>query len=349
MQPDADILIAGGGPAGLAAGIRAAQRGLDAVILEPEPAPIDKACGEGLMPAALDQLETLGVDPEALEGYPFRGVRYLDARDPRIRATGEFPSAAGKGVRRLELHRVLAERADELGVEQCRRRVREPEVIDDAGVKAAGLCGRYLVGADGLHSTVRRKLGVEVDERGTARYGIRRHFRLEPWTDRVEVHWSGEAEAYVTPVGPETIGVAMLFEEAGRYEELLDSFPILRRRLAGAEPVTDQQGGGPFDQRVQHRVVERVLLVGDAAGYVDPLTGEGVALAVETACAAVDAIADGEADRYEDEWRRRTREYFWLTGGLLTLTRPRWTHQPLISLLDRVPGLFDWVLGRLGG
>lgn len=350
MNVDTQILIAGGGPAGLAAGIRAAQHGLQATIVEPKSPPIDKACGEGLMPAALERMAQLGVEVDRLVGHPFRGIRYVDAEDPSRTAMGDFPTGPGKGVRRVELHRALADRAAELGVQRREGRVDAVERGADF-VEAAGLRARWLIGADGLHSTVRRELGMDAGmrKRHPRRFGIRRHYAVAPWVDRVEVHWSGRAEAYVTPVGPETVGVAMLFEESGRFDELLEYFPRLRGRIRGAEQLSEDRGGGPFEQRVPRRVDDsgRVLLVGDAAGYVDPLTGEGVALAVETACAAVESIVEGRPHDYEQEWRRRTREYFLLTEGLLTLTRPRWTHRPLIALLDTIPGVFDWFLGRL--
>jgi flavin-dependent dehydrogenase len=340
-----DILIAGGGPSGLAAGIHAAQLGLDAVIVEPKPAPIDKACGEGLMPGALVHLERLGVD--RLDGHPIRGIRYLDAYQPKRSATGDFSQPA-LGVRRLELHEQLSKRADELGVERIDGRV-EDFTQHQTHVKAAGLSARFLIGADGLHSRVRRELDVGREPRHPERYGVRRHFRCAPWADRVEVYWGRRGEAYVTPVGSETVGVAFLVPGGGRFSELLDHFPALAARIDGAECVSQARGGGPFEQRVAKRVDRRVLLVGDAAGYLDPLTGEGVALGVQTASAAVEAIAGGRAQHYEKRYRQITRDYYWLTGLLLQVSRRRRLHAPMIDLLDRLPFLFDGALAVLGG
>ena len=346
MNYDTDILVVGGGPAGLAAAIRARQRGLRATVLEPNDAPIDKACGEGLMPAARVRLEELGVGP--LEGMPFRGVRYRDARDASIAAEGEFGGGAGLGVRRVELHRGVSERADEVGVERRRRRA---DVIDvDAdGVEVDGLTARWLIAADGLHSTVRQRLGLDAQPAGPRRYGIRRHYRCAPWVDRVEVQWSRAGEAYITPVAPDTVGVAILFRQKGRFDDLLGAFPVLQERLEGSDVVSRDRGAGPFLQSARRKVAGRALLVGDAAGYVDALTGEGVAMAVETACAAVDAIAEGQPDRYESDYRRITRNYRWLTRGLVEATQFRAVHRPLIRLLDAVPPLFDGCLRLLGG
>jgi flavin-dependent dehydrogenase len=318
---------------------------LDCAVIEPKPAPIDKACGEGLMPAALERLEALGV--RDIDGHPFAGIRYVDAYDPARTATGDF-ARPGLGVRRTELHRRLSQAAERAGVERIQGHV--DQVDQRAGhVSAAGHLARYLIAADGLHSQIRRQLDVALEPRRPARFGVRRHFRRAPWCDRVEVHWGSRGEAYVTPVGPETVGVAFLVPDGGRFDELLDHFPVLAARIHGAESVSKARGGGPFEQRVERRVVGRVLLVGDAAGYLDPLTGEGVALGVATACAAVEAIAADAPHAYERRYRSLTREYYWMTGLLLEISRRRWLHGTMIDMLDRVPPLFDGCLALLGG
>ena len=92
---DCDVLVAGGGPAGLAAAIGAARAGRSVVIAEPRAGIIDKACGEGLMPGALARLGALGI--ESVPGMPFRGIRYCDARDPERVAVGDFPGVPGRG------------------------------------------------------------------------------------------------------------------------------------------------------------------------------------------------------------------------------------------------------------
>ncbi len=149
-----DVLVAGGGPAGLATAIRCAQAGLSVTVAEPRAVPIDKACGEGLMPSAVARLAALGVRPA---GHPLRGIRYLDASH---RADARFRHGDGLGVRRTTLHAALAVRAAELTIPVLP--VRVTSVIQDGGgVTAAGLRARYLVAADGLHSTVRRACGLD--------------------------------------------------------------------------------------------------------------------------------------------------------------------------------------------
>ncbi|HWD75757.1 MAG TPA: FAD-dependent monooxygenase, partial [Solirubrobacteraceae bacterium] len=146
-----DVLVVGGGPVGLATAIRCALAGLSVTVAEPRGTPIDKACGEGVMPAAVRRLAALGVNPD---GHPLLGIRYVDERH---HADARFRHGAGLGVRRTVLHAALAERAAALGIPVLPTRVTAFEQCH-SHVVAAGAEARYLVAADGLHSTIRRVL-----------------------------------------------------------------------------------------------------------------------------------------------------------------------------------------------
>jgi flavin-dependent dehydrogenase len=348
-----DVLVVGGGPVGLATAIRCALAGLSVTVAEPRAAPVDKACGEGVLPAAVRRLAALGVTPD---GYPLRGIRYLDAGH---RADAPFRHGDGLGVRRTVLHAALGARAAALGIPVIPARVTTFE-RHGGHVTAAGVEARYLVAADGLHSTIRRLLereapsvhrnGVLGSRSPVPRYGLRRHFRVAPWTDLVEVHWTPEAEAYVTPVSADIVGIALLFGRplgaAGRdaagsedmraaaggdgagadFAARLSAFPALRQRLGDAPPASEVRGAGPMRQNVRRRVHGRVLLVGDASGYVDALTGEGIGVGLAqaealAACLAVDRPAD-----YERAWHRASGPAWRFTAGLL------WSrNQPLLG------------------
>ncbi len=173
-------------------------------------------------------------------------------------------------------------------------------------MRAAGLRARWLVAADGLHSPLRRSLGLDLPARGVRRYGQRRHYRMTPWTDFVEVHWSGGGEAYVTPVGHDLVGVAILSSGRRGFEEHLSAFPGLVERLRGPA-VTPVRGAGPLRQHVRARRSGRVLLVGDAAGYVDALTGEGISLAVRSAEILTRCLREDRPQDYEGAWLRLSR------------------------------------------
>jgi flavin-dependent dehydrogenase len=350
-----DLVVVGGGPVGLLAAIEARRAGLRVVVVEPRTTPVDKACGEGLMPGALAALHRLGVDPA---GHPITGVAYTSA-DGAQRAEHAFGAGPGRGVRRTVLQEALAARATALGVRVVPGRVRELTqdgasvrlVLDGAGAPAR-LDARWVIAADGLHSTVRRLLGVSVASDGR-RYAVRRHASVAPWSSHVEVHWGPGVEAYVTPVASDEVGVAVLGPRTAdlRLDAALAELPALRERLAGAPWASAQRGAGPLRQRVGARVVERVLLVGDAAGYVDALTGEGLMIGAATARAAVEAVVAADActtpaaavarlHAYEGEWRRLTRSYRWLTTALVASTHARLARSRVVPLAASAPRLF---------
>lgn len=337
-----DVLVVGGGPTGLAAAIGAALAGLETVLLEPRRGVIDKACGEGLMPGALGELARLGVAPALAQ--PFAGIRYVDGART---ATARFASP-GAGVRRTVLHEALSKRADAVGV--VRREQRADGVRQDAnGVETSGIRARWLVAADGLHSPIRRQLGLLLPPRHAPRLGARRHFACAPVPDCVEVHLASGAEAYVTPIRADEVGVAILYAGSRRvpFTELLDRFPALSATLR--EPRSRERGAGPFEQRVRRRVAGRVLLAGDAAGYLDPLTGEGLHLGFASARLAVEAVRRREPAAYERRWRRRALAPWLLTAVLLNVRRTPALAPSLVPVLTHAPWLFGAGLRVLAG
>ncbi|MFZ0323476.1 MAG: NAD(P)/FAD-dependent oxidoreductase [Actinomycetes bacterium] len=343
-----DVLVVGGGPIGLATAIDAHCRGLHVVVVEPRAAPIDKACGEGLMPSALDRLHTLGVDPQ---GRAFGGIRYLEANGGR-QVAASFRKGQGRGVRRTTLHQALGDRASLHGVETVQGRLvgLRQDHADVAVTLASGqiLTSRFVVGADGLHSRTRRAAGIEASSGPRPRFGLRRHFQTSPWSSFVDVHWADGVEAYVTPVSDCSVGVALLTERRGHgWDALLERFPPLVERL-GSVPTTDPvMGSGPLRQRVTRRVRGRVVLVGDAAGYVDALTGEGIAIGLESARIAVDAIVSEDLTGYEARWRRVTRRSRWLTHAALFAAQHDSVRRSVVPASARWPRAFSMVVNGL--
>ncbi|MBA0044752.1 NAD(P)/FAD-dependent oxidoreductase [Mycobacteroides sp. LB1] len=335
---DADLLIVGGGPAGLACALRARRQGLTVIVAEPRTSPIDKACGEGLMPGGLAELLELDVDPA---GMPLCGITYLSERR---RAQADFTGGTGRGVRRTTLHTALAERAKSTGTQSIAMRVSEVNQ-DRAGVSAAGIRAKWMIAADGLHSPVRRALGIATTAGRPHRHGVRRHYAMAPWSQYVEVYWSPWGEAYVTPVQPDLVGVAIL----SRHKQPdLAWFGQLSARLCDARP-GPARGCSSLRQVVSRRVEGRVLLVGDAAGYEDALTGEGVSLAVKQAAAAIDAIVNDTPQSYEAAWHQVTRRYRYLTRGLVLATAPRLTRKAIVPASALAPALFRRAVNTLAG
>ncbi len=340
-----DLLIAGAGPAGLATALYAARAGLDVTVVDPRVAtenqkPIDKACGEGLMPGAVRALAELGVEPP---GRPFRGIGYV-AGDHRAEAL--FRSGAGLGVRRTDLHTCLLSAVRAAGVPVLPRAVGSV-TQDENAVAAADLTARYLVAADGLHSPIARSLSLDVPVRGARqRWGLRRHYEIQPWSDLVQVHWSERSEAYVTPVGSGLVGVAVLSGDRAGFDAQLAAFPALVERLTGTEGGA-VRGAGPLRRRTSSRVAGRVLLVGDAAGYVDALTGEGIAVSLACARSLVDCVVTGRPADYEARWRRDSRRYRALTSSLLWASGRRTIRRAIVPAAQRVPWVFSGAVGQL--
>lgn len=325
-------MIAGGGPAGLAAALHATAAGMSVLVREPREGVVDKACGEGVMPAGLAHLHALGVDPD---GQAIRGIRYCA---PGRRAQTPFRGPPGRGVRRTELHRALRAAVLDAGIPIEHRRVRTVR-HEGGGVLVDEAPAGFLIVADGLHSPLRRQLGLNQPAPGPVRYGLRQHARLAPWTDYVEVHWSAHAEAYVTPVGPQEVGIAILTTNRAPYPQHLAAFSELRRRLAGTEPTSPVRGAGPLHQRARRRVAGRVLLIGDAAGYVDAITGEGISLALAQAKAAIGAIGADQPHDYERAWRQIVRRHRILTRSLLAVGDSA-ARGLLVPVAQQLPRLF---------
>jgi len=329
-----DLVVVGGGPAGLAVAVHARLADVRVTVLDRRRPPVDVACGEGVMPEGVAALLRLGVRLEPGQAMPFRGIRFLG---DGVSAEGTFPSGDGLGIRRTTLHRALSGRAEDLGAE-LRWGVKVTGLRPD-GVETDGglVAGRLVVGADGRRSNVRTWSGLDGAPVRRRRFGVRRHVDVEPWTDRVEVYWADGAEAYVTPVGPRTVGVALLWSgERTDFDRLITRFPELHERIGRATAVSDDRGAGPLEQRARGVVAGRVALVGDASGYVDAISGEGLGLAFRQAEALVSAYVQGDLPAYRSAHRGISRHPIRMTRLLLLLSdHPRLRRRVLHRLAER--------------
>ena len=291
------------------------------------------------MPAGVQKLSQLGVP---VDGYRLAGIRYIDGGHS---AEAAFRDGEGRGIRRTYLHAALSAAVAAAQIPVLERPAERVEQDQD-GVTTAGLRARYLAAADGLHSPVRRQLGLEIPARSRPRYGLRQHYAVAPWTDLVEVHWGPDLEAYVTPLAPRLVGVALLTSERAPYETQLKQFPALVDRLPRSA-VTSTRGAGPLWQRSRALVAGRVLLVGDAAGYVDALTGEGIAVGLASASALVECVAADQPAEYEHRWHAASRRYRWITESLLKVRSHRVGAQLIVPAAQRLPRVFGAAVNQL--
>jgi menaquinone-9 beta-reductase len=322
MRQRTDVFVIGGGPAGLAAAIAARKRGFDVVVADGAEPPIDKACGEGLMPDALRILEQLGVGVSALDGFVLDGIRFVDGS---MSVKADFSGGQGMGVRRVALHQHLVEQAHRAGV--TLRWKTSVTGISAAGVILAGetVAARWIVGADGIRSQVRRWAGLEFSHRGRLRYAFRRHYGVQPWSGCTEVHWGRNAQAYVTPVGTHDICVVLISRDPqARFASIGSEFPQLAERLASATLTSAERGAVTLSRSFDRVYRGRIALIGDASGSVDAITGEGLSLGFCQALALADALEGGDLRKYQAAHRRLNRRPM-LMGRLLLLldNRPK--------------------------
>ncbi|GAC1417800.1 MAG: NAD(P)/FAD-dependent oxidoreductase [Acidobacteriaceae bacterium] len=300
------------------------------------------------MPDALAALSALGVNFAADQPGAFRGIRFIDG--PRS-VSASFPSGPARGVRRTHLHDLLHRRASGLGTcflwqTQVLALDRQPDRVT-LQTTAGPAQARWVIGADGLNSRIRLWSGLDRGAPASKRIGLRTHLRVAPWSEFVEVYWSDSGQAYVTPIGSDTIGLAIVARhrrDLRSIDDALPSFPALAARLAGAERQTQERGSATLNRKLPHVTTKRVALIGDASGSVDAVTGEGLGLAFRQAIALGAALAANELAGYERAHREIYRRPAIMSRVLLLLDRYPAFRRLALQSLSRRPELFEGML-----
>ena len=347
MRRACDVMVIGGGPAGLTAAITCALRGMTVTVIDPVRPPIDKACGEGILPDGLLALRELGVEFADGESARLRGIHFLSG-DSETKA--EFTDGFGAGVRRTTLHARLMARAAELRV-KLRWGSRAEDISEHkAMVDGQELPFEFGVIADGQNSIWRERLEFGAYQVKRQRFGFRKHFRVAPWSELVEVYWRDGAQMYVTPVGASEVGVALLTsDQHASFEQELKLFPALDRRLAGAETCSKLRGAASVTRTVTHVTRDNLALIGDASGSVDAITGDGISIAVHQAAALAVAFGRNDLSGYEDAHRRIMRRPRRMGELLIALDRHPRFREKALRALTRHPEWFGKFLGMHTG
>ena len=368
---DGAVLIIGGGMAGSACALELAKRGIPSQVIDKSTFPREKVCGEGLLPEGVSLLENLvGTDAlRHIQAQTFQGIHY---RSGTHEAIGRFRNGLGRGLRRHRIDHLLFEETNNHPlISRTKAQIHKIEVQEDAvaleAKSGARFYGSHLIAADGLNSPTRRILNLDAGLPRRKRYALRRHYQLSAAGEKpthVEVSACDGFESYVTPVGDDEMGVAFLIEEAyfkngtqsllQRWEDLCQkAHPYLAKRLSYAKPLGPPAACGPLQRSAKQVYTDRTLLIGDAAGFVDAITGEGMSLALHTAQLAAEAIHRNRnehwsfqkaAKAYARERQKHFRNYAALTHGLLWLIKDKKRLERALHQLNKKPHLFSELL-----
>jgi len=365
-----EVLIAGGGLAGSAVAIQLGRLGISVELFERGSFPKEKPCGEGLMPAGVAALERLGLNTE--KGAPFSGVRYhFGGRT----AEGRFPEAhgvlsLGRGFRRRDLDYTLFELARRTpNVKVHTEAIVEAPLIEGGRVvglivNGASKCGRLVIGADGAQSRLRHALRLEIPSR-RRRIGVRTHFRLAPgraMPQSVEVYLGPGYELYATPLPCGELALSALASADALHGRVEDQFrgwwnaqQHLAETLEGAEQVSAMLVTCPVSGRARPRFLPGFVLLGDAAGFTDPIIGAGMTQALLGAELLGQLVGQNERParnwlaEFDREREMMVRNYRWLTAPLVWLAQ----NPPfLVAALEAsrlLPRAFSHFLGVAGG
>lgn len=327
----------------MAAAIAARRKGFAVTVADGSEPPIDKACGEGMMPETQAALAQLGVALPGGSGFPFRGIRFLQD-DTAVAA--DFPGGQGIGIRRTRLHELLISEAENCGVHLLWK---TPVVgIANHGVylNAGSVQAQWIIGADGGHSRVRQWCDLNFGATGNHRVASRRHYRVRPWTEYMEIYWAEGIQAYVTAVSHQEVCVVTLGDslESADFDHVLNLLPLLRERLSGAELASRERGAVTAMQSLARVWQGSVALVGDASGGVDAITGEGLRLAFQQSQALAEAMQVGDLRLYGRAHKKLSRRPLWIGKLMLQFGRSGEMRSRAMKIWSRNPELFQRLL-----
>jgi flavin-dependent dehydrogenase len=282
------------------------------------------------------------------EGFAFRGIRFVSGRHS---VAASFPNGDAIGVRRTVLHRIMVEHAAAAGVDL--RWGAHVSGISGRGVwiEREFVSSRWIVGADGANSRVRAWAGLDDCTRDSRRFGFRRHYRVAPWTDCMEIYWGPKCQVYITPVAQDEVcAVAMSRDPHLRLDDAMARIPEIATRLQTVEWGTTERGALSVSRRLKSVYSGNVVLTGDASGSVDAITGEGLCLSFKQAAALADALSNGDLDAYQSAHCHILRRPLIMADVMLSLDFSSRLRGGAVRAMSAVPAIFEKMLAfHVGG
>ncbi len=342
-----DVFVIGGGPAGLAVAIAAANKGLSVCVAESAHPPIDKACGEGIMPDGLAALTSLGITLDGVPSAPFHGIRFIDSA---WEVSANFREGVGFGVRRTELHSLLVKKAEEVGVTllwgtRVHATGEQLVYIGERAVRA-----RYVICANGQTSKLHMTQEFQISKVVRKRFGFRHHYAVRPWSTYVEVHWADCGQVYVTPVSENQVCVAYITSNSHeRLSDVLCNFPEIEQRLSGLTPISRTAGSVTTTRRLRSVCNESMALAGDASGSADAVTGDGLSMSFRQAKILGECIATGDLQPYQNEHRRISRLPCTMGELMLMMDDRPWLRHKVFRAFSNNSKIFEMMLAMHTG
>lgn len=359
-----DVVIIGAGPAGVASAITLARTGVCVAVVEKNLAPHGKICGEGILPPGLARLSFLGIfrhlNPESF--YSIKGLSYNSSG---YHSQISFREGSGLGINRQVLSCALWASLKDYPTISLLHGTEFLSFEDSNGIvnlsNNISIRTKFLIGADGLRSKVRKSLGIAMHPSPFKRWAIGAHFNQKPWSDVVEIHLNDKIEAYVTPVSPYQINLVFLWSPDDKlttkgphelFHHFLSLFPELAIKLKSRHMLEQPRAIGPFFKIPKTIFLNNKLaLVGDAAGYIDPLSGEGISLGLFSGISLGQIlghrlkhkqdISVKDLQHYQNVFKRQARAHVFLTKNLLYLIKYPYLSKQAVKILERWPSLLS--------